>query len=83
MQVKDHPLRALRVMADAALVRLGPAFDAIYARSGRPSIAREYGRVHGRREINSSPLTDAVDHKRSVLRSPPRRRWKHPGTNAR
>src|ERR1700720_2058882 len=38
---KDHPLRALRVMADAALAQLGPAFDAIYARSGRPSIAPE------------------------------------------
>src|ERR1700737_268178 len=35
------PLRALRVMADAALAQLGPAFDAIYARSGRPSIAPE------------------------------------------
>jgi len=52
---EDHPLRALRVMADAALVRLGPAFDAIYARSGRPSIAPEKllpralaaGAVHG------------------------------------
>src|SRR5271169_4767852 len=38
---KDHPLRALRVMADAALAQLGLAFDAIYARSGRPSIAPE------------------------------------------
>ena len=38
---KDHPLRALRVMADAALARLGPVFDAIYAHSGRPSIAPE------------------------------------------
>ena len=37
----DHPLRALRMMADAALAQLGPAFDAIYARSGRPSIAPE------------------------------------------
>jgi len=38
---RDHPLRAIRVMADAALKQLGPAFDAIYARSGRPSIAPE------------------------------------------
>ena len=38
---KDHPLRALRVMADGALAQLGPVFDAIYARSGRPSIAPE------------------------------------------
>ncbi len=33
--------RALRVMADAVLQQLGPVFDAIYARSGRPSIAPE------------------------------------------
>jgi len=38
---KDHPLRAIRVMADTALKQLGPCFDAIYARSGRPSIAPE------------------------------------------
>ena len=38
---KDHPLRAIRVMADAALKELGPCFDAIYARSGRRSIAPE------------------------------------------
>ena len=38
---KDHPLRAIREMADAALEHLGPCFDAIYASSGRPSIAPE------------------------------------------
>ena len=38
---KDHPLRAIRVMGDTALKQLGPCFDAIYARSGRPSIAPE------------------------------------------
>jgi transposase len=38
---KDHPLRPIRAMADAALKRLGPCFDAIYASSGRPSIAPE------------------------------------------
>jgi len=38
---KDHPLRAIRVMADAALKELGPCFDTLYARSGRPSIAPE------------------------------------------
>ena len=37
----DHPLRVLRVMADAVLAQLGPIFEAIYARSGRPSIAPE------------------------------------------
>jgi len=38
---KDHPLRAVRVMVDAALSALGPRFDAIYAAKGRPSIAPE------------------------------------------
>ena len=38
---KDHPLRAIRAMADAGLEQLGPSFDAIYASSGRPSIAPE------------------------------------------
>ncbi|MFZ0887541.1 MAG: IS5 family transposase [Candidatus Binataceae bacterium] len=38
---QDHPLRAIRAMADVALEKLGPSFDAIYASSGRPSIAPE------------------------------------------
>jgi len=38
---KDHPLRAIRVMVDAALVELRPQFDAMYAAGGRPSIAPE------------------------------------------
>jgi transposase len=38
---KDHPLRAIRTMADAALGGLSPRFDAIYAVDGRPSIAPE------------------------------------------
>jgi len=37
----DHPLRAMRAMVDHALVRLSPAFDAIYAEDGRPSIPPE------------------------------------------
>jgi transposase len=38
---QDHPLRPIRAMADAALEQLGPCFETIYARSGRPSIAPE------------------------------------------
>lgn len=38
---KDPPLRPIRAMADAALGQLGPGFDALYARGGRPSIAPE------------------------------------------
>jgi len=37
----DHTLRAIRVMVDAALKELGPRFDALYAKSGRPSIPPE------------------------------------------
>jgi len=38
---KDHPLRAIRRMTDAALRELSPRFEAIYAANGRPSIAPE------------------------------------------
>lgn len=38
---RDHPLRAIRLLVNAALERLSPAFQAIYADGGRPSIAPE------------------------------------------
>ena len=38
---QDHPLRAVTVLADAALKRLGPVFDALYADTGRPSVPPE------------------------------------------
>src|SRR3979411_1972217 len=38
---KDHPLRAIRVMVDCALKESSWRFDAVYASSGRPSIAPE------------------------------------------
>ena len=38
----DHPLRAVRRLTDAVLGTLSPEFDALYAASGRPSIAPEY-----------------------------------------
>lgn len=37
----DHPLRAIKVLADSALVRLSDHFDAMYAADGRPSIPPE------------------------------------------
>jgi transposase len=37
----DHPLRALRAMADEVLQQLSRRFDPMYARVGRPSIAPE------------------------------------------
>ena len=37
----DHPLRPIRAMADAALVRLSPEFSKLYSSIGRPSIAPE------------------------------------------
>ena len=38
---KDHPLRPIREMVDAALNRMSGDFDALYSRVGRPSIAPE------------------------------------------
>jgi transposase len=38
----DHPLRAVRKVTDTVLRTLSPEFDALYAESGRPSIAPEY-----------------------------------------
>ena len=38
---KDHPLRAIRAMADRALANLSERFDAMYATTGRPSIPQE------------------------------------------
>lgn len=37
----DHPLRAIKRLADDALGRLSPTFDAMYAQGGRPSIPPE------------------------------------------
>ena len=33
---EDHPLRAIRAMVDVALRKMGPQFDAMYAKVGRP-----------------------------------------------
>ncbi|MCY1018185.1 IS5 family transposase [Pyxidicoccus sp. MSG2] len=38
---KDHPLRRVKDMADAALAALSPTFDRMYSRMGRPSIPPE------------------------------------------
>ena len=38
---QDHPLRAIRAMADQALQNLSGRFDRMYAKTGRPSIAPE------------------------------------------
>ena len=38
---KDHPLRAIRRIADAAPSSLSERFDALYAKEGRPSVAPE------------------------------------------
>lgn len=37
----EHPLRPIKRMADAALAKLSPVFDEMYADSGRPSIPPE------------------------------------------
>ncbi|MDI9599790.1 MAG: hypothetical protein QM323_09915, partial [Acidobacteriota bacterium] len=38
----DHPLRAIRVMVDAALEEMSEELEALYASGGRPSVAPEY-----------------------------------------
>jgi transposase len=38
---QDHPLRAIRAMADLALWSMSSRFDAMYAKTGRPSIPPE------------------------------------------
>lgn len=38
---QDHPLRAIRAMADLALRNMSRRFDAMYSTTGRPSIAPE------------------------------------------
>jgi transposase len=38
---KDHPMRPIRRMVDAALKELSPQFDKMYAKVGRPSIPPE------------------------------------------
>ena len=38
---KDHPIRRIKALADAALVRLSPVFEAMYSGNGRPSIPPE------------------------------------------
>ena len=37
----DHPLRAIRTMADRALANMAERFDGMYAKTGRPSIPPE------------------------------------------
>jgi transposase len=37
----DHPLRAIKKLADAALTKLSPVFDRMYSSEGRPSIPPE------------------------------------------
>ena len=38
---RDHPLRAIRGMVDRALTALSGDFDALYSKTGRPSIPPE------------------------------------------
>jgi len=38
---KDHPIRAIKALADGLLASLSPTFDAMYANVGRPSIPPE------------------------------------------
>lgn len=39
---KNHPLRSLKPLVDAALSKLDRDFDALYSKTGRPSVPPEY-----------------------------------------
>src|SRR3972149_8851695 len=39
---KGHPIRQIKPIVEAALARLSPIFDRMYAESGRPSIPPEH-----------------------------------------
>ena len=41
MVPKDHPIRRVKALADAALKELSPLFDAMYAKRGRDSVPPE------------------------------------------
>jgi hypothetical protein len=38
---KEHPLRRIKQLADAALQELSPVFDEMYSAKGRPSVPPE------------------------------------------
>ncbi len=38
---RDHPLRRIKAVADAALAELSPTFDRMYAKVGRASVPPE------------------------------------------
>ena len=38
---RDHPLRAIRTLVNAALAKLSPKFEGLYSSGGRTSIAPE------------------------------------------
>ena len=42
MVPRGHPIRTIKVLADAELRRLSPVFDQMYSRMGRPSIPPEH-----------------------------------------
>src|SRR5437764_11972750 len=71
---QEHPLRAIRLLVNAALERLSPAFAAIYADTGRPSIPPEkllralLGAVANDVEIGAaaSPADEVIGSSRQV-----------------
>ena len=55
---KEHPLRRVKELADAALTQLSPLFDEMYSLIGRPSILPEPSARTGNRA--SRPPTPAT-----------------------
>src|SRR5258707_9485740 len=61
----DHPLRAIRALADEALTGLSRDFDMLYARDGRPSIAPK--RLLGARLLQAFHTVRSERHVRDEL----------------
>ena len=69
----DHPLRVIRAMTDEALRRVSYRFEALYASTGRPSVAPEH-LLRGlccRCSTRSAPTTGERDAAVSLIASLP------------
>jgi hypothetical protein len=69
---QDPPLRAVRKLTDAVLQTLSTEFDALYADSGRPSVARAYILRNLRAVVGAKMLRHTLHYRHvdQALRSP-------------
>lgn len=67
----DHPIRRIRVVVDAVLEELDDEFDAMYARSGRPSVPPEQllkATLTGRSSKPPAPVGESLEFRLVVSR---------------